>query len=284
MSAFQHHMRFWAIWMLSVSALLMVNPGWDFGWVELAAAFSPLVMAIDRRIWREPALAIGLPTITLLWLADPAQATIPRLLLGWGVFASGVVLAARTIDTQREIEAIAGAVACLPSDRESIDAFHKALAREIGRARRHEKTFVVLSIGVGPAAVPSATPHPVPDELWRSIAENRARLELGDLVRTELHVYSDVTIEGDRILALVPEIGPSATDALGERLRKAARARLGSDIRLGIGRFPHDAVSATDLISAADEDRKTDNLVPLPTGRIGRPPAGSDESTSDVQG
>ena len=284
MSAFRHHMRLWATWMLSISALLMFNPWWDFGWVELAATFGPLAMAIERRIWREPALAIGIPTITLLWLADPAAATVPHLLVAWILFVGGVLLAARTMDSQMELEAIAGQVAFLPPGRESIEQFRLALAREIGRARRHERTFVVLSIGVEADSTSSKDPSRRHGELWQAVAENRARLELRDLLRAELHVYSEVAIDGERVLALVPEIGPSAIETLTERLRKSAHEHVDFPVQIGVGRFPQDALCAEELIETADKDRKVGNLLSLPERRIGVVSSEEDELTPDVQG
>ena len=98
MSVSRQPMRVWAAWILAVCAAGMANPWGEFGWVEVSAVLAPLIMAVERRVSRELALAIGLPAITLLCLADPAGASVSRLVIAWLVLGVGVVLAARTID------------------------------------------------------------------------------------------------------------------------------------------------------------------------------------------
>jgi hypothetical protein len=284
MAAFRHHMKLWAIWILLVSSLLMANPWGKLGWVELLAALSPLVMVIDRRIWREPALVIGLPALTLMWLADPASSSIMRLLVAWLVFGGGVLLAARTINSQSELEAIAGQVAFNPPDTAASARFQLALERELGRARRHERPFALLSASAYPGSLEADASGLIRSELLRSLAENRARLELHDFLRAELHIYSEVALDGSRVLALVPEIENDTLAILLERLKNAADERFDFDIQIGSSCFPLDAVSGDELIAAADRHRKASKLRSLPE-RVVR--IGIDDASRlspDVQG
>lgn len=258
------HLKLWALWITGASVLLFANPWGRFGWVELAAIVGPLMMAVDRRIRREPALAIGLPVITILWLALPGDAGPVPLLLAWVVFGVGVLLGARTIDSHTELESIAGRVAFAPPDRRTFEQFELALERELGRARRHERPFVLLSVAAHPHSFDAEAAGAFKSELLRALEENRARLELHELLLSELHVYSDIVAARDRVLALVPEIDPASVAALIERIQRVAAENLDFDVQIGVGCFPRDAVCGEELIQAADRDRTASKLRPLP--------------------
>jgi hypothetical protein len=284
MTAFRHHMKLWSIWLLLASAALMANPWGRHGWLELTAALAPMIMMVDRRIWREPALAIGLPALTLLWLADPTDSSIVRLLVAWVVFAGGILLAARAINSQSELEAIAGRVAFSPLDTMPPVRFELALERELGRARRHDRPFALLSASADPHSLEAEPSGFYGTELLRSLAENRARLELYDFLRTELHIYAEVAADRSRILALVPEVGSDALAFLLERLQNTANEQLDFDVHFGAGCFPRDAVCADELIAAADRNRTASKLRSLPerVGVVGIEPPG--RRSPDVQG
>jgi len=284
MNAFRHHMKLWSIWLLLASSALMANPWGRLGWLELTAALSPMIMMVDRRIWREPALAIGLPALTLLWLADPTDSPIARLLVAWAVFAGGILLAARAIDSQSELEAIAGQVAFSRPDTMPPVRFELALERELGRARRHDRPFALLSVSAHLHSLESESSGFLGTELLQSLAENRARLELYDFLRTELHIYAEVAVDGSRVLALVPEVESDALAFLLERLKNTADEQLNFDVHFGAGCFPQDAVCADELIAAADRNRTASKLRSLPesVGVVGIDPPS--RRSTDVQG
>jgi hypothetical protein len=284
MAAFRHHLKLWAIWILLVSSLLMANPLGKLGWVELLATLAPLAMLIDRRIGREPALAFGLPALTLMWLADPASPSILRLLVAWFVFGGGVLLAWRTINSQSELEAIAGQVAFNPPDTAASAQFRLALERELGRARRHERPFALLSASARPSSLEADASGIIRSALLRSLAENRARLELRDFLRAELHIYSEVALDDSCVLALVPEIEHDTLEVLLERLKNAADEQFDFDIQIGAGCFPLDAVSADELIAAADRNRKASKLRSLPERVVGIGIDDASRLSPDVQG
>jgi hypothetical protein len=260
----RQHFRLWAIWIVCALALLFANPWTELSWAELMAIAGPLGMAIDRRLKRELALAVGLPLITVLLLIDPAGATLSRLLLDWIVFGVGVILAARTVDSHLELEAIAGHVAFAPPDGRAFALFREALEREMGRSRRHERPFALLSVAAHPQSIQSASAGPFRVDMMRALAENRARLELNELLLKELHVYSDVVAARERVLALVPETNGEAAAALIQRLQRVAKAGLDFEAQFGAACFPQDAVCVDELIAAADQNRMVTRLRSLP--------------------
>jgi len=253
----------WALWMLGASALLLANPWARFGWGEWAAVLGPLLLAVDRRLGWELVLALGIPAVTLLVLVDPSPSTLARLAVVWPVFGVGVALGAAAIGRQAELEAIAGSLG-FASEAGEERPLARALERELGRARRHERPFAVLSIDVEAPAVEGAAVGELSRETVQALALGRARRELLALVAAELHVYADVELAGDRLLALVPEVDETAASALVHRLSGRAAEELGVHVRIGVAGFPGDALCAEDLIVAADGARRGARLRSLP--------------------
>lgn len=264
MTSFREHIRLWALWMLVMPVAFLANPLGEFGWLELGAVLAPLALLVERRITRELALAAGLPGLTLIWLFAPGTTSIVQMFVAWAVFGVGVLLASRAIQSQSEIETIAGQVAYVPDDAESIERFRIAVDRELGRARRHDRPFAILSAAAHPRSLEADASGLYRTELLRTLAENRARLELRDFLSGDLHVYSDVAIDGARVLALVPEVDVDALELLLERLRNAADESLSFDVQIGASQFPRDALCAEDLIDVADRNRTTSKLRSLP--------------------
>ncbi len=289
MFALRRHMRLWAAWTVVSAGVLMANPWSHFGWLELVAVLAPFIMVVERRISQESAFGIGVPAITLLWLAefwlvDPTTPLVVRLLIAWFVFGAGVMLAARTVNSETQLGAIAGHVAFAPPDAGAFEQFESALRRELGRARRHERPFALLSVAAHSRSIEVGGTGVFRNDLLQDLARNRARLELRDFLRDELHIYSDVAVAGTRVLALVPEVDDAAIEVLVKRLETAATRHFDLGIEIGAGCFPRDAVCADTLIAAADRDRIASKLRSLPERRprsVAGAPAGL---TSDVHG
>jgi hypothetical protein len=256
-------MRLWSAWTLLITSVLYLNPLGHFGAVELAACLGPLLLAADLRLRREIAFVVGMPAITLLALLDPADDSLVRLVTAWLVYAVGVWLMARMIDGRQELEMIAGRVAFLPRDPEALHRFKNALEREVGRARRHDKSFVVLSIAADPHSLADDQPDLIRNEVLGALAERRARFEIQSVLSEELHVYADVALSRDAVLALVPEVEPRAVEPLVRRLRESIRERLGIEIQVGLAGFPEDAISAEELVLLAERSRKASKLRPI---------------------
>ena len=281
LTASRRQLKFWALWTIASALVFVANPTGPFGAIEFIALLGPFALIFPQRVWRELALVIGLPLLTLIWLAEPAGTSVLRLLLAWIVFGAGVVLAARVRESQRDLESVVGRVAFADwpnariraSDAEVVDVPQTGAAttnsircdieRELGRARRHDREFAVISAAVDPrtlAVVAEST-----NELMQTLAENRAGLELHSVLRAELHVYCDVRLVDSRVLALVPEVDRDTLDALLDRLGRAVSDRLESDVELGAALFPHDAICSEDLIDSADRMRNASKLRSLST-------------------
>ncbi len=180
----RQHWTLWAAWTLLSSALLFANPWATFSWPELFACVGALILAIDPRARRETLLAVGLPAIALLCLLDGEGASIARFAINWFVFIGAVLLGARAVDDQRELEAIAGHLALGQDPEQATSNFLVAVEREIDRARRHDRTFVVLSVAPHPRALDAGPPSE--RLVYRKLAKARWMLELADLLRDEL--------------------------------------------------------------------------------------------------
>lgn len=263
LSFFRQGMRIWAIWTLLITAALHFNPIGVFGSVELLACLGPLVLAAEPRIRREVAFVVGVPMITLLALLDPGDDSLIRLVTAWLVFTVGVLLIVRLIDGRRELEAIAGRVAFAPPSADAGLHFKDALQCEVGRARRHEKRFIVLAIAADANSLATAQPEAARNQLLSALAERRAHLEIHDLLADELHVYAEVLVDRDNVLALVPETEPDEVEPLVLRLRTSIREKLGLEVQVGRAAFPADAISGEDLVRAAVRARKATNLRPI---------------------
>lgn len=264
LSFFRESLRVWAVWTLLATAVLYLNPVGRFGAVELLACLGPVVLAADLRIRRELAFLVGLPAITLMALLEAGPDSLFRLLLCWLVFAVGVWLMARMIDGRAELETIAGRVAFLPDGGDSMPRFLNALEREVGRARRHEKSFIVLSISADPNSLAQQEPQAPRHSLMGALAERRFQFELHGVLSEELHVYSDVACARQSVLALVPEVSADDVEPLLSRLRDSIEEKLGAAVQVGLSAFPEDAISAQDLVTAAERARRASNLRSLP--------------------
>lgn len=267
----RRHWALWSAWILTASTLLFLNPWVDFSWAELAACIGPLLIAVDRRIRRERLLVLGLVAVSLLAVVDPTEPTVLRLLGDTAAFVGGVLLGARAVDDQLELESIAGHLA-LGSDPEiALREFTRATEREIGRARRHDRSFVILSIApAAPIPPPSAGlqrgQSPASDSpMMTRIARARWLLELRELLAEVVHLYAEVVATEQRVLCLVPEVDRADIDALVSRLESACRDRLGISVATGRAVFPNDALGVEDMIEVADRARSAAKLASVPS-------------------
>ncbi len=249
----RRHWTLWAIWTAAAFALLFADVMGVFGWPEVVAGLGSLVLIVDRRVRREPLLVIGLPVIALLATVDGYGASVLRLMVDWFFFIGAVLLAARAVDDQRELESIAGQVALGSDPDVALETFRRDVADEVARSRRHERPFVVLSVSPQPGTVPplALTASPVLERL----AHARCVYELEGVLRDALHRYAGVVATDGRVLCRVPEVEEKEVEALADRLAAAVRETLSIEIQTGVACFPRDALAVDDLIDAADEAR-----------------------------
>ena len=260
----RRHWTLWTAWVLATSVLLFANPWIEFSWAELAACLGSLAIAVDRRVRRERLLVAGILAIALLAIVDPTPASAPRLLIDAVVFVGAVLLGARAVDDQIELESIAGHLALGPDAERAFHDFTKAVTREIGRARRHDRRFILLSIARDGRSAVRRVDALGAGRVADRITEARELLELRELMIEELHLYAEVVATADRVLCLIPEVEEGAIAALARRLRTASLERLGLPVAAGVACFPRDALAVEDLIEAADAARRTPTLETVP--------------------
>lgn len=232
--------------------LLMANPWGRFEWIELAASVGPWALGIDRRIRPVAAGAIGSLAILLLASLDVDGSSPPRIVAAVSILLIGVVLADRALEAP-EHDSNHG-VAIDARDRAAV-GFRSRLEREFGRARRHGRGLVLLSITATPRiAKPSAgRSNPAAE-----VAPSRIALALETvraLLARELRLYSDVVVDEERVLALVPEVETERYAAFVARVRQVLEQGTALEIEVGAAFFPKDAVCVEALIESADRDR-----------------------------
>ncbi len=275
----RRHATLWAGWILISTLLLFTNPLIPFGWAELSASLGSLCLALDRRLRREMAFAIGLPVVALLAGVDGGGLSILRLGIDWGVLAVGILLGARAVDDQIELESIAGHLALGPDAERALAELRSEIAREIGRARRHERPFVVLSIAPHAHALAAESEGGGESRILAELARARWMIEVREVASRELHLYARAVATPDRVLCLVPETEPETVDALVARIRRSASQRLDLEVAIGAAAFPADALHAEGLVEAADADRASPRLSSVSTPEPAPMPEGAAEAS-----
>jgi len=226
--------KLWLVWIVVAVALVFAKPWGAFGWDELAVCASPLLL-LHPAVRSMDVLSVGMVVSSLAWVTvgEPSGGW-PELAYLACVLVVGIAIgnAARRAEGGSYAQRPDGSS---PEDSDAI--FLGVLDRELSRARRHEKTFAVLSVDQHAAN---------PELPLDSIAV---------LLNCELHAYADTVKVGDRMLSLVPEIGTEGQQFLLRRLTTKAVAALGGQIRIGLAQYPQDALFAEDLIELADRRR-----------------------------
>jgi hypothetical protein len=279
----RQHWMLWGIWILTASILLFANPWIGFSWPELVACIGSLMLAVDRRTRRETLLAVGLPMIALLAVVDANGVSVARLVADWFFFIGAVLLGARAVEDQVELEAIAGHLVLGSDPERALAEFKKSVESEIARARRHERSFVILSFAPLAHSVKQQASAPGGSLVLARLAEARWILELREVLSDENHLYAAVTATQDRVLCLIPEVNETEIDALSKRLAVASLDRLGLEIETGLASFPRDALRCDDLIATADEARRAPKLESVPTQSELREEGGAGSLARDVE-
>lgn len=117
------------------------------------------------------------------------------------------------------------------------ELFLAALNRELCRARRDDSSFAVLSMDQAGERSDASSSH------------------LCECLNAELRAYADIAQVGERALVLVPEVGDSQYLPMLKRLAARMVSADCGEVRIGLARFPQDAVCAQELIAIADRKR-----------------------------
>lgn len=238
-------LRLFVLWLLAAPILLAALGGGQLGWLEIAAVNGPLLLWCER--WLRPiVLAVaGLSLLVVFGLSFSPIPVAPAMgpLIVAGVFGVGIALAHRA-RAMLASGGTAGSPAHGPSlDGQTVARFEGMLERELGRARRHERGLALISIDR--ASWPNAGKR----------FGHAASPEIALRVQRALRLDSEVVAADDRVLALIPDLDPAASEALLKRLRRVLEEGAPVEVRMGLACFPNDALCAADLIRIADRNR-----------------------------
>lgn len=244
----------WSAFALAAGVLFLAFPDPAFGWPQLIAVMGPYALLLDRRIAAGWFAVVAAALLVLLAASAPSAQRWVDLGVALFVLLAGTMLAAASVRRLREIEDIAGGIVTGAASRRT-KGLARSLERELARARRHSREFALVSAAPAPHSIATQHADPVSRRTLQTIAEQRSLLAIAEMLRSQLHAYCEVAVAPGRVLALVPETTAAAANDLQERLQRHLAATLDDEVRLGVARFPADAVTADSLVEAADGAR-----------------------------
>jgi hypothetical protein len=247
--------KLWLVWLVTAVAALTAKPWGDFGWGEWIAVAIPLILILQSIQYLQ-ALIAGLALSTLAWSADGGSWA--ELALLWVVLTAGIAVGVTATRLERKNIQLQHGCIC-PTTGE--DPFYDALNRELCRARRDESSFAVLSVD------------------REGEQHNSSLASVCELLDDELRAYADISQVGDRVLALVPEVSNAEYQPLLKRLKDGAASADCGAIRIGLARFPRDAVCAQELVDTADRKRLVRQVPPMPSANQDQTPIQGQVST-----
>jgi hypothetical protein len=225
--------QLWMVWLTLAVGLLIAKPWGVFSWDEWFAVAMPLLL-IHPAVRCMGVLISGLAASGLAWIVlDDQSGGWPELFCLWGVLTAGTVIGFTATRGSRPGQPEPGVVDQVSNEGLFLDA----LNRELCRARRDDGSFAVLSVDQQAGR---------PETSLRRVCE---------FLDGELRAYADIAQVGERVMVLVPEVGDSQYLPLLKRLMARAVATDCGELRIGLARFPQDAVCAEDLIDMADRKR-----------------------------
>lgn len=164
--------------------------------------------------------------------------------------------AGRALDTARQFQALASQayidpLTGLPNRR----ALDQRLEEELRRSSRYQHIFTVIMIDLNDfKSINDQLGHPVGDQALQGIANCfRRMLRDTDFV---------ARYGGDEFVVILPETTPDEAQRIAQRLREAADAcsqeimdlpEGAASISFGMATYPEQAISASGLITAADQ-------------------------------
>ena len=194
-----------------------------------------------------------------------------RLIADWVVFIGSVVLGSAALEDQLALEQRVGRVLFASDPDEAFAEIAAAADIELARARRHERSFGLLSIAPHPRAFGRS--EQATSRILRKLAESQHTQDLSAVVRGEVHRYASVAATPERVLCIVPELQPHDAEALVSRIAKSADVELQLDVETGLAIFPADALTFDDLVDVADARRRAGRLESVAPPRDDAPEA-----------
>lgn len=236
--------KIWMVWLAIAVALLIAKPWGVFSWDEWLVLAAPMLL-IHPAVRRAGVLVGGLVASGVAWLLLGEQSGgWPELVCLWAILVAGTAIAFSATQGGRDQQSSRSS----PLDQMNTeDLFFDALNRELSRTRRDDSSFAVLSLD-------------------RKAEDNDTSLrQVCELLDAELRAYADIAQVDKRVLALVPEVEDNQVEPLLKRITEKAEAVGCAELRIGLSRFPQDAICAEDLIVQADRKRLVRGVTPVST-------------------
>jgi hypothetical protein len=221
------------VWWAVATALLVAKPWGEFGWEEWVVLAAPLLL-MHNAVRLLDSMICGFVASALAWyfLSHQSGGWLELVCL-WLTLGFGNMISFAALRNSRDVRELSGGTALLTNE----DLFFESMNREMCRARREKESFAVLSL----------------DRKSEGLEPSLAGL--CEFLDFELRSYADIAKIGDRVLALVPDVHDDQCQPLVRRLLAKSEEAFGEDIRIGLARFPEDAICADDLIDLADRKR-----------------------------
>ena len=234
--------RIWVAW-LGLSPLLLNIPFAEFGWTAYVACFGPLTLLAFGHRGASVVVWLGLAAIVGHWLFELTQNGLSsQVVVECLIFVFGIAFGQQALMESVEPEAVRATESSnKDDDAEAMLAY--IVHRELGRARRHGKSFALISADV------------LPDRINSPLGKSDVLQGLCNALSNRLHVYADTMIVDERVLALVPEVDGADRPGLERRLRYGIREEMGAEVRMGIAFYPLNGITVEDLIECADRHR-----------------------------
>lgn len=217
--------RLWLGWIIAASAFFTLVPAGPFGLLGWLAATGPLLRRVlpTASLGRVAAVVLFAMAVVLVIGSEIHWIDVPIALFALMI---GLLLAPFPGYTDTGSDPVTGREV-----ESEMAAFELALAREIARARRHERPITVFQASTDP-----------PGRDMRSLEA---------VINSEIHIYAQSFRVADALLVIVPELDAAAWPALERRLLTAAAAHGLTSLYLGAVSFPDEEITATGLLAAA---------------------------------
>ncbi len=142
--------------------------------------------------------------------------------------------------------------------QDSPDSFgqgQQELYREIQRARLFERPAALLSI-----APTEHTMHVAGDRLLRELQDSTIRqytiARIADVLTAEAADCDIITRRDGHFVTLMPEANQETAHDAAEKLKVAAKERLGLELSIGVATFPEEEVTLVGLLDRAETNMK----------------------------
>ncbi|WP_203328861.1 GGDEF domain-containing protein [Candidatus Laterigemmans baculatus] len=225
---------------LLAAAVVVFPPLQRLPAVGVVAAVTPLVVGLKFQLGY-PITGVALP-ITVTELAATALTVVLAQQFG------------RSLDELR-LAAIATLLTHLHDNTRPFEQGQAEIYREIRRARVHGRPLALLAISADADSLDRSLDQ-LTASMQRDCIRNYAHAKIAELLTRELNSCEIITHQGKHFLTVVPEAGRESARALADRLKAAARERLGLDLAIGTSLFPEEEITFVKLMERAESQMR----------------------------